>query len=398
MNIGQIERAKDAKEKPRLGELMIRFAPWKATDLKDKVYALFGFSGDAKELNIIANYSLRLHQVWASAYRAILLQEQDFEILGLARCGHEVTTRTPELRSWIPDLASPPSSVPFSYNASTNEYKASGDTKARISFTQDVLGRMLPTILGMVEKGNFALMHSWIEELLSLAVEYCELEGRDFKEENFWRSLIGNVTGNGEIAPECYGDYFNSYREYQKLIYVFMQLKEIHEKVEDMKGFIQQREAFGMDSQLVKEAELFEFAISKHVQKRRFCITEQGRYGFEPKDTGSDFGRTIGEDYVCILAGSPVSCAIRRPLSGDQGNSFKNGWLLGEAYVHSPVCKTLCVQQFDHGVTSPDPQSHNQMFASAPQSLAWQLPTTAVPRPCPRPTPPKSSPHTIGEP
>ncbi|KAF8861209.1 hypothetical protein BDZ45DRAFT_800174 [Acephala macrosclerotiorum] len=337
-----------AKEKPKLGELMIRFAPWKATDLKDKVYALFGVSGDAKELNIIPNYSLKLHQVWASAYRAILIQEQDFEILGLAGCGHEVTTCTPELRSWVPDLASPPSSVSFSYNASTNGYKTSGDTKASIQFTPDgqmivqgidvdkvkVVGRMLPTMLGMVEEGNFAPIPSWIKELLSLAIETCKADNRDFKVEDFWRSLIGNVTDNGEVASECYGDYFNSYREYQKRLSVFTKSKEIHDKVANMADFIQQREEFGMNSQLVKEAELFEFAISKHVQERRFFITEQVRYGFAPKDTGSDFGRSIGDDYICILAGGPVPWAVRRPAARNEGNPFKNGWLLGEAYVH----------------------------------------------------------------
>lgn len=342
-NIGHIEDIKTS-EKEKLGDLMAKFTPWAATNPKDKVYALLGISSDASELRIVPDYTLELEQVWTSVYRAILLNEKDFEMLGFAGCGQSGRSGLPRLRSWVPDLSSRMLTCPYSTNASWNGYAAARDTKPVFHF--DELDQMIVQgvvvdkvkVCGsmtrfLVEDLAIEADHRlWLEEILLLAKATREREGIPFNIEEFWRSLIGNVTPYDGVAPACYGDYFNSYRVQQNgsIEYIMADKNQVPGK-----NVLEQRAHFGLTTQVMKEAELFELALNANARTRRFCITEQGRYAFVPEDTGSNFGRTWGEDYICILSGSPVPWVIRRPYPGAAMTMPKNcGWLLGQAYVH----------------------------------------------------------------
>lgn len=117
-----------------LGILLIEFLHFRASDPRDKVYALLSMARPDTIIDV--DYSKTISQVWVETATAIIEERRSMDWI-VPRLSPRSTTQ--ELPSWAPDwsMASPPSywSVSKTVNSRPiRQYNASGDRKMEVQF------------------------------------------------------------------------------------------------------------------------------------------------------------------------------------------------------------------------------------------------------------------------
>lgn len=83
-----------------LDNLLDKSGQSKATDPRDKVFALPNIASDALSMNLLADYNMTLEEVYITVARLIVALEGDLAILGFA---DNTAWEQNSLPSWVPD-------------------------------------------------------------------------------------------------------------------------------------------------------------------------------------------------------------------------------------------------------------------------------------------------------
>jgi hypothetical protein len=145
---------------------------------------------------------------------------------------------------------------------------------------------------------RFLRQKIWMQECERIGLgEQDHLE----KYEQFWRTMLCDLTGIGTRVPAEYEQHFS--------------------KVLDLSHNSDLR----LDKDWLKEAvgsiTLVESSLHKYAAHKRFCTTNGGRFAQVPKAAEPD-------DLICILYGGNVPFVIRPREDGHYR-------LIGECYIHS---------------------------------------------------------------
>jgi hypothetical protein len=358
-SILEIQMVKNEAEKD-LGDLMTLFRGWKASDQRDKIYGILGLASDRSV--IVPDYTLSLQEAWTSVYRTLLLQNVDLRILYYAGIGLRRNIR--ELPSWVPDLSTDRTTyplVPFSMHAEGKGYDASKNTEPSIKFNEqgdmvllgvDVdevrfLAAQLILPLDMVDIIDYEKLTVdtladmlvkptlWIEETLSFVTEKLPLVDSKFDTETFWRTLIGNMSNEKGPAPQCYGEYYMSYRMAQTKARYLIWSERSNVPTMNLEEGLKMRAEYGITTKSLKKSHLFELEMFNNVVRRKVCVTKNGSLAIVPE-------LTMPTDQICIIAGSKVpwvTRSFRHQSQGKEGKFTKDHIsFVGECYTQGLMC------------------------------------------------------------
>jgi hypothetical protein len=135
------------------------------------------------------------------------------------------------------------------------------------------------------------------------------------RQEELWRTLTCNLTGDGFPAPKRYSEYFMKYMKFIESAPDRFADYLIDSQTSDH-GILGLNEAMpGFETHTIIEG-----SIDRWSSKRRFCITQNNALACVPK--GSRKG-----DIICVLFGGEVPYVLR-----PTGSGFYQ--VVGECYVH----------------------------------------------------------------
>jgi len=318
-----------------LSEAMIKFSEYKATDPRDKVFAILGLVTDDLDMKEWIDYYKTPEQVYTKTARYILSRKEDgLALLALAGIGY--VRKLNGLPSWVPDWSKPRSGLAFNLFSVT--YNASGGRECDGEILLDpdlniirLVGAKADTVRavgkagigGKYFKDDSICLHQrlflWYQECCNLEENrtsdpYLTLQPR---EEAFWRALIGDRTTESRPAPAIFSSYFRSIQK------MFLN-PSFHENCHT---------ALSMDCDFCKlgsnffaSHEVLEFcnALSPISSGRRFCVTERGYMGWVPP-------HTVSGDLVCILYGARTPFLLRNEIFEGGKHGYR---LVGECFFH----------------------------------------------------------------
>ena len=106
----------------------------KASDPRDKIYAVLGMTPEAGEQALTPDYNLSTRDTFAKVTRFFIARDKNLNVL----CQVQGTPSIPDMPSWVPDWSSPPRSNTIGLiRDSASPYKASRDLPAQFSFSSD---------------------------------------------------------------------------------------------------------------------------------------------------------------------------------------------------------------------------------------------------------------------
>jgi hypothetical protein len=117
---------------PDLYTMLSTFWTSKATDPRDKIYALIGLTTARDNLDLVIDYSAPIGKVFLDATKYILVSSRKLDVI----CSLPRGENSFDLPSWVPDWTIHESRFgsPFVWMVKT--FRASGDSTARTSFGQ----------------------------------------------------------------------------------------------------------------------------------------------------------------------------------------------------------------------------------------------------------------------
>jgi hypothetical protein len=224
---GELSRRKELL----LSYLLIRQGRYRATDLRDKVYALLSMAPESVAGGLVVNYKLSIAQVYAMAMREMVIRERKLGVL--CSCCRECRRQgsLKQLPSWCPDFSTDPMDkcCParlWSYTRPV--YYASGEENAEAEFPLENAENDTPVVL--VAKG----WHLDTIKVLPLEDQYgtngflspnCLLFMAEGIEGNYpqdlnsidqvaheaiWRTVVANRGQSHDIAPESFGEDYKT--------------------------------------------------------------------------------------------------------------------------------------------------------------------------------------------
>jgi hypothetical protein len=200
----------------RLTDLLEQFRFWKATDPRDKVYALIGLStGAGRDFPI--DYTKSVTRVYMDLVIHLISLDKNLDILS-----HSSVSRTlGDLPLWAPDWSSgkndslPPGRLPLRWRHSRCEqwYAASADREAQVILKHPnilvVSGFVFDAIrfIGQeLQPDDMSIQSTTIDEWEAMALGTTEANdpysGQDGRLEAFCRTLIADIGGDGTRAKE----------------------------------------------------------------------------------------------------------------------------------------------------------------------------------------------------
>lgn len=308
----------------KLSYLLIRQGRYKATDPRDKVYALLSMVHHSQADELAVDYGLSTAEVYTMAMKAMVLEEKRLGVLCV--CSRECRNRDPlvQLPSWCPDFSTDPMDkcCParlWSYTKPV--YFASGSLNASANFlvkdgatVLSTRGWRIDTISVHphdIEQGKGFLS---LECLLFLARGIggqtpTNLEGiSEEAHEDIWRTLVANRGQSQDKAPE-------SFREmYKSLVAAYV--APVNSTVAGRKDAIGR----DLDSDTTEAVDPFREKMNACLRKRLLCKSNsRSLLGLVP-------GTAQDGDIICILIGCALPMILRRK---------KNHYVvIGESYVH----------------------------------------------------------------
>ncbi len=298
---------------------------FKATDPRDKLFALLGLATDTDDPVLHPNYRATVRQVFTASSRYMMTTNRSLRILHIAGIGW--SRQIVDLPSWAPDWSAPQRVTIFGDMADNAGYRASAslpsnvkagpgpDSIALKAIFVDAIHVCLPqpdvtlsrrlTDAGSKEYRN--AMVSWVDQLKAAVDSSSHYAQNNFdKNDVLWRALLANTIRPGLPAREEYRHFFESW-----LL--------IHH----------QPAANGNDAQIDKsiweEAWMFNAAFSDAMEARVIFTTKRGLIGIGPPYIQPG-------DLICIIIGAQTPFLVRRSTSApEQAPMYE---VIGDCYVH----------------------------------------------------------------
>ncbi|MCJ1456001.1 hypothetical protein MMC28_006358 [Mycoblastus sanguinarius] len=315
----------------QLEVLIGRTLSTKATDLRDRVFALLSLAFFREGHRFVVDYSLKTHEeVYIKLMRFCLEDLKSPSILSLA--GMEIHGRewSLALPSWIPDL-SQPSTHGMAPQSMADKNRFSCATKMKFSsrILNDSILVVKTAILTSVRwvipspQDEIPILDAWFRECdaLETKCQSIHLAGKKSFNTACWRTMVWDqgtpdvshiMASWAFVRPRsmlkhrpCQDMGYSSYRAYRKIC----------QAAADGHGAV--------DESTIKTA--YEFRARFHSigygTRKAMMVTESGRLVSGPAATRAG-------DKICIIAGAKVPFILRR-TDGDEGYR-----LVGECFVY----------------------------------------------------------------
>ncbi|KAK2736938.1 heterokaryon incompatibility protein [Colletotrichum kahawae] len=332
-------RANMQKEKLRFDEVISKFRTRRATDPRDKVFALLGISRGVRTASI--DYALTTTQVFEATTREIMSYCKNLDIL--SHCTNQAyrETATAGLPSWVPDWGAeyhPNDGLNGDFYLTTHRlafldvYNACGklaythcsNFEENILCLQGVFCDEIERVgrferIAMAESGPRYLFEWW-EMLDSDGNPNRPYRGGGTISDAFWRTICLDIGVNGFLADNCSEGKHAGYN---------------HERM-----FIRCWDSDLAASDHLPQLEIFRNSTTKEAfiqhlmrvsARRQFFISAGGFIGLGPPDI------KVG-DKICVFAGGKMPFIVRgmedETQGGDTPETGTHVRLLGDAYVH----------------------------------------------------------------
>lgn len=240
------------------------------------------------------------------------------------------------LPSWVPDWRSVDNPDPFTLYGNQTGFDASKNKKLDAWYADErrtfvVKGQEVDTVQRLGPPSQFvkatsrsSIDRSWIERLersqewLMACQNFASGGTKELHEsrfEEFWRTMICNLTENASPAPDKYSEYFSDYLQF--MVAVPERYRQgLWDPAFTPKNFINHYPKM-VD---FKNHERIEASLEKWSSKRRICLTRKDKLAFVPQSAKET-------DIICVLYGSRVPYVLRRIEEGYYQ-------VIGECYVY----------------------------------------------------------------
>ena len=321
-----MKNMKNAQQPICLQLALIYCLRFKATDPRDKIFALLGLATDASDPVLNPNYEATARDVFTVSSSYMMTTNKSLRILHIAGIGW--SRKILDLPSWVPDWSAPHRAIIFGDMADNASYRASASLPSNVkagpspgfitlkAVFVDTMHVCLPQpdvtlSWRLTDAGSEEYRHamiSWVDQLRAAvnASSYYTENGYD-KEDVLWRALLANTIRPGLPAREEYRHFFESW-----LL--------IH----------RQRAANGTDGKIDKgiwdEAWMFNAAFSDAMENRELFSTKSGLIGIGPPYIKPG-------DLLCIIIGAQTPFLVRKRSTIPEKASPVYE-LVGDCYVH----------------------------------------------------------------
>jgi Heterokaryon incompatibility protein (HET) len=312
-----------------LSYLLIRQGRYRATDLRDKVYALLSMVPESLTDGLVVNYDLKTAQVYRMAMREMVIREKKLGVL--CSCCRECRNQESleQLPSWCPDFSTDPMDkcCPARLWSYTKPiYYASGDEDAYASFLPSNEPPIILSARGWrLDTIKFPPDQQYaINGFLSLECLLFMAEGigghypqdlnsiRPIAHEAIWRTLVANRGQSHDEAPKSFED------DYKRLLTRYLGPTVF------AGPSLEDENANALDTDIIHAAMPFKEKMDTCLRKRRLC---KSKTRFLP---GLVPGTAKDGDIICILVGCALPLVLRR--------IDDHFIVIGESYVHGFMC------------------------------------------------------------
>lgn len=333
-----------------LESLLFATAAFRATDPRDKIFAVLGLVTDASRGLIKPDYTKSVEEVYESAARMILLHHpeklQSVNLLALAGIGRY--KRRQVVPSWVPDFMEERSGLPFTNPVGAlRMFNAGGKSRAivepgRLSRTLNIRAIEADQVVGVSASGAYTIgngesqhvsifhiirtRRAFVEGVIQLCMVHSNLwaAGEDVVCDRLWSAL---AAGRMQFQPidSRFRDVFPCWRRQLEKLNVADDVDTFQPGVESDETDEEEEAAtqrFKEDGSLKQ----YDAAVMESAYGRRFAVTAGGRLCLVPP---------LAEvsDIVVIPLGAQTPFLVRKeaPLAASVDESVYR--LVGEAYV-----------------------------------------------------------------
>lgn len=307
--------------------LLIITLEFKASDWRDKVFALIGLASGQGHEEVTADYTKPLEDVYISTAKYLLNHNADLLIMSAAGIGRPRSSL--KLPSWVPDWSLDFKASNLSYVSLKSGYSATkGSSPHFINMPEPRILVLRGLMIDMVnhcasahplplqgrEEHNSELITKSCKEALHgllegqrLAFTLSPYPTGESCQDVYWRTLIANMSVTGEPSSASHGEGFLAW------------LNLLHFRAQWPTPHVQP------SMQDVQQADSFRVAFSKHGRGRTFFITHRGYMGLGPP------GMHAG-DHIGLILGACTPYVLRESVD----NLAEEGTyaLVGECYLH----------------------------------------------------------------
>ena len=313
----ELFKTQPKSESLRLENLLFLTRNSKATNPRDRLYALIGFTSNMSSIGISINYSISVPEVYIQATRAILANPGGVNILCAVQPDNNLSM---DLPSWVPDWRSSwhiqcfgsqmfAQSPHYTYNASLGRFPSIqdvGNFKKLViqGFPVDIIVKVLDPWVGI--RGR-SLRQFWFSEIQ--IKEIVDMQGLPhmyhYPEGPMHRAYLDTITADllldsGRLEM---GTWDLRWPEWTRWIKARGHMDNMY--AEEM--------PLGVRSEIL-------YLIITQTRGRTLFVTSGGMLGLGP--------HTLSEkDTVVLFSGGNVPFVVR----GDPGGDFN---FIGECYVH----------------------------------------------------------------
>ena len=301
---------------------------FKATDPRDKIFALLGLATDAGNPVLHPNYEAPVREIFTESSRYMMIANKSLRILHIAGIGW--SRQIVDLPSWVPDWSAPQRVTIFGDMADNAGYRASASLPTRIKIRPgpdtltleaifiDTMNVCLPQpditlSWRLTEAGSEEYRHamvSWVDQLraaVDASAHYAQ-ENYD-REDVLWRALLANTIRPGLPAREEYRRFFQSWLQIHR--------QPVANGNDDGK----------ISKSIWNEAWMFNAAFSDAMDTRVIFTTKRGLIGIGPPYI------QVG-DLLCIIIGAQTPFLVRKRILPVPETAAPVYELVGDCYVH----------------------------------------------------------------
>lgn len=320
-----MKKMKNMRQPIDLQFALIYCLRFKATDPRDKLFALLGLATDADDPVLRPNYRASVREVFTASSRYMMTTNKSLRILHIAGIGW--SRQILDLPSWVPDWSAPHRVTIFGDMVDNAGYRASASLPSNVkagpgpdSITLKAI--FIDTMHVCIPQPDVTLswrltyarsneyrhaMVAWIDQLRAAVDSSSHYAQNGFdKSDVLWRALIANTIRPGLPAREEYRHFFKSWLLFH------------HQPAAD-----------GNDGSIEKdtwdEAWTFNGPFSDAMEARVIFTTKRGLIGIGPPYMQSG-------DLICIIIGAQTPFLVRKVISAtEQAPMYE---VVGDCYVH----------------------------------------------------------------
>ena len=301
---------------------------FKATDPRDKIFALLGVATDAGNPVLHPNYEAPVREVFTQSSRYMMIANKSLRILHIAGIGW--SRQITDLPSWVPDWSAPQRVTIFGDMADNAAYRASASLPSRVKIRPgpdtiileaifvDAMRVCLPqpdvTLSWRLTDADSEeyrhAMVSWVDQLRAAVDASTHYAQNDYdKEDVLWRALLANTIRPGLCAREEYRQFFESW--------LLIHRQPAANGSNDGK----------INKSIWDEAWMFNAAFSDAMDTRVIFTTKRGLIGIGPPYIQAG-------DLLCIIIGAQTPFLVRKRMSPISEKAAPVYELVGDCYVH----------------------------------------------------------------